>query len=70
MPARAELFMTSLKTFAYHWPGPSSVAAVRHIETQMTRNSGRTISVNMSPNGTPAAARSVAGNVCPMNRNV
>ena len=28
MPACAVLAITSLKTFAYHWPGPSSVAAV------------------------------------------
>ncbi len=62
--------ITSLKTLAYHWPGPSSVAAVSIMPTQITRNSGRSASLNMSPNGTPAATRSVGGNVWPSSRNV
>src|SRR5262245_56713680 len=69
MPACAELFITSLKMLLTHWPGPSSVAAVSHMQNQMTMKSGRKISLNMSPNGTPAAARSVDGNVWPANRS-
>ena len=63
MPACAELFITSLKMLLTHWPGPSSVAAVSHMHSQTTMNNGRRISLNMSPKGTPAAARSVDGNV-------
>ena len=69
IPACAELFITSLKMLVIHWPGPSSVAAVSHMQSQTTTNSGRSISRNMSLNGTPAAARSVAGNGWPKNRS-
>ena len=62
MPACVALFMTSLKMLLTHWPGPSSVAAVSHMHNQRTTNSGRSISLNMSPKDTPAAARSVGGN--------
>ena len=61
MPACAELFMTSLKMLLIHWPGPSSVAAVSHMQSQMTTNSGSKGLLEHVAERNAAAARSVAG---------
>ena len=66
IPACAELPITRLKIVGIQAPGPSSVAAVIHIAIQMIRNSGRPTWATISPSGTPAAFRSVAGNCCPI----
>ena len=69
MPLWVPLPITSLKMLAYHWPGPSSVAAVSHMHNHTTRNSGRPISLNAPPSVTPAALPSVGGNRWPANMN-
>src|SRR5690606_30868496 len=62
MPACSSLCVTRLKIVGIQLLAPSSVAAVRIMQHHSTMNSGRSSSLNMWPNGTPAAARSVAGN--------
>ena len=65
MPAWSGLCVRRLKIVGIQLLAPSSVAAVSHMHTHTMKNSGRSASVNMSPNGTPAACRSVAGKVWP-----
>jgi len=67
MPAWVALCVTRLKMVGIQLPAPSYVPAVRIMQNHTRTKSGRASSLNMSPNGTPAASRSVAGKRCPMN---
>ena len=70
MPAWVPLSSTSLKILATHWPGPSSVAAVSHMQSQIRRNKGRRTWATIPPNDTPAAVLSVGGKVARQNMTV
>ena len=52
-----------------HWPGASSDAAVRNIDSHSTMNNGRPNSLNIPVADTPAATRSVGGNFVPITMN-
>ena len=54
-----------VKAMSTHCPGASSDAAVRNIDRNQTMKSGRATSRNISPEDTPAATRSVGGNLAP-----
>src|SRR5438552_10758337 len=52
-----------VKAISTHWPGASSDAAVKNMHKNQMTNNARSTSLIISPADTPAATRSVGGNL-------